>query len=77
LISMMSTLRCIDMKAKIPKRMCSTMSARHLAQVCRLAMVLFINILHVVISPLLRINFRIRYTLLLVETYMSYSIVYY
>jgi hypothetical protein len=28
------------MKEKIPKRKCSTISARHLAQVCRLTMVL-------------------------------------
>jgi hypothetical protein len=39
-IPMMSTLRQINMKEKIPKRKCSTVSARHLAQVCRLTMVL-------------------------------------
>jgi hypothetical protein len=39
-IPMMSTLTQIDMKEKIPRRKCSTISARHLAQVCRLAMVL-------------------------------------
>jgi hypothetical protein len=39
-IPMMSTLTQIDMKEKIPKRKCSTISTRHLAQVHRLAMVL-------------------------------------
>jgi hypothetical protein len=33
-------LNCKGMKEKIPKRKCSTVRARHLAQVCRLAMVL-------------------------------------
>jgi hypothetical protein len=36
---MMLSLAQINMKDKIPKKKCSTISARHLAQVCRLAMV--------------------------------------
>jgi hypothetical protein len=38
-IPILSTLTWINLKEKVSKRKCSTISARHLAQVCRLAMV--------------------------------------
>jgi hypothetical protein len=69
---------------QIPKRKCSTISTRHLAmfQVCRLA--IFLTDENCIVcmyqyflccdKPFLTIDFRIKYTLLLVKAYMSYSI---